>query len=259
MPKHPRLTPHLLAISIAALTVSVPVAAQQANAITPAPNPYLPATMQTPAPFALPQFGLPTLPDLRGVPIPLVGTLSPTPTRPYTMRPGIPQDTKRQMMQMMMPIMNNVFRMSMPDAMNWFAHKIPAKPGLSFDDVVESMMLRANKLNFKYVGNNLMYKDFQAVLGDFEAPRIEVHSFCDIAVGRDLLKISPEFLVFLPCRIGVMEDADKKIWLMMLDWNLDWVAGYENQMGVTPELARGAIDIRNKMEEIMQAGADGDL
>jgi hypothetical protein len=56
-----------------------------------------------------------------------------------------------------------------------------------------------------------------------------------------------------------MEDADKKIWLMMLDWNLDWVAGYETQMGVTPELARGAIDVRNKMEEIMQAGADGDL
>ncbi|OYY94618.1 MAG: hypothetical protein B7Y41_06095 [Hydrogenophilales bacterium 28-61-23] len=163
------------------------------------------------------------------------------------------------MMQMMMPIMSNVMRMSMPDAMNWFAHKIKAKPGLSFDEVVESMMLRANKLNFKYVGNNLMYKDFRAVLGDMDAPRIEVHSFCDIAVGRDLLKISPEFLVFLPCRIGVMEDADKNIWVMMLDWNLEWVAGYEGQMGVTPELSKGAIDIRNKMAEIMQAGADGDL
>jgi uncharacterized protein (DUF302 family) len=143
--------------------------------------------------------------------------------------------------------------------MNWFTYKIPAKPGVSFDDVVESMMLRANKLNFKYVGNNLMYKDFQAVLGDFEAPRIEVHSFCDIAVGRDLLKISPEFLVFLPCRIGVMEDADKKVWVMMLDWNLEWVEGYEKEMGISPELSRGAIDVRKKMAEIMQAGADGDL
>ena len=48
------------------------------------------------------------------------------------MRPAIPPETKRQMMQMMMPIMTNVFRMSMPDAMNWFAHKIKAKPGLKF-------------------------------------------------------------------------------------------------------------------------------
>jgi len=256
-----------LALPFLALAASGQVLAQQPVLVTPAgtPNPFLQYTAPATGPFGLPQTGfpslptLPGLPDLRGMPIPLIGTLGPTPTKPYTMRPGIPQQTKKQMMQMMMPIMSNVMRMSMPDAMNWFAHKIKAKPGLSFDEVVESMMLRANKLNFKYVGNNLMYKDFRAVLGDMDAPRIEVHSFCDIAVGRDLLKISPEFLVFLPCRIGVMEDADKNIWVMMLDWNLDWVSGYENQMGVSPELAKGAIDIRNKMAEIMQAGADGDL
>ncbi len=250
-----------LSLSLVTLLASAQVLAQQPAPITPAyaPNPFLQFTTPAPAPFALPQLSLPGLPDLRGLPIPLVGTLGGAPTRPYTIRPGIPQAAKKQMMQMMMPIMSNVMRMSMPDAMNWFAHKIKAKPGLSFDEVVESMMLRANKLNFKYVGNNLMYKDFRAVLGDMDAPRIEVHSFCDIAVGRDLLKISPEFLVFLPCRIGVMEDADKNIWVMMLDWNLEWVAGYEGQMGVTPELSKGAIDIRNKMAEIMQAGADGDL
>jgi uncharacterized protein (DUF302 family) len=268
MHKLSRLTLSLIAFSLASLGVSGQSLAQQPILITPAgaPNPYLPQPYPAaPMPFGLPQIGLPTLPslpgipDLRGIPIPLIGTLSPAPTKPYTIRPGIPQEAKKQMMQLMMPIMNNVMRMSMPDAMNWFAHKIKAKPGLSFDDVVESMMLRANKLNFKYVGSNLMYKDFQAVLGDTTAPRIEVHSFCDIAVGRDLLKISPEFLVFLPCRIGVMEDADKNIWVMMLDWNLEWIGGYENQMGVSPELARGAIDIRNKMAEIMQAGADGDL
>ena len=125
--------------------------------------------------------------------------------------------------------------------------------------MLESMMLAANKMNFKYVGSNLMYKDFRAVLGDMDSPRIEVHSFCDIKVGRDLLKISPEFLVFLPCRIAVMEDADKNIWVMMLDWNMDWVGGYEGTMGITPELASGAKDIRDKMELIMQAAANGDL
>jgi uncharacterized protein (DUF302 family) len=184
---------------------------------------------------------------------------APAAARPYTMRPAIPQESKRQMMQMMMPMMTSLMRMSMGDGMNWFSHKIQAKPGLKFDEVVESMMLRANQLNFKYVGSNLMYKDFHAVLDDKEAPRIEVHSFCDIAVGRDLLRISPEFLVFLPCRIAVMEDADRNIWVMMLDWNLDWVAGYENQLGITPELARGAKEIRDKMENIMKAGANGEI
>ncbi len=259
-------------LTILACLCVVPAHAQTAMPAVPylpmpaqgVPNPYL-QMLPVPVLPSLPTLSLPDLSGLAsslplyGMPIPFVGSLQPQPTQPYTMRPGIPQQTKRQMMQMMMPIMSNLFRMSMPDAMNWFAHKVKVKPGVSFDDVVESMKLRANKLNFKYVGNNLMYKDFQAVLGDMSAPRIEVHSFCDIAVGRDLLRISPEFLVFLPCRIGIMEDANKEIWVMMLDWNLDWVSGYESQMGVTPELAKGAIEIRNKMEEIMMAGATGDL
>ena len=194
-----------------------------------------------------------------GMPIPFVGTLQPQPTKPYTMRPAIPEQTKTQMMQMMMPMMTNMMRMSMADGMNWMAYKVKAKPGLSFDDVLDSMNLAANKLNFKHVGENLMYKDFRAVLGDMEAPRIEVHSYCDIAVGRDLLKISPEFLVFLPCRIGIMEDSDKNIWVMMIDWNMNWVSGYEDKMGMTPELVKGAKEINDKMKQIIVAAANGDL
>ncbi|MCS6786945.1 MAG: DUF302 domain-containing protein [Thiobacillaceae bacterium] len=179
--------------------------------------------------------------------------------KPYTMRRIIPQQEKIQLMQMMLPIMTTFLRMDMADAMNYFARKYKAKPGLTFDDVKESLFLRANQLNFKFVGENLMWKDFRAVLNDHEAPRIEVYSFCDIAVGRDLLKISPEFIVFLPCRIAIMEDGDKNIWVLMLDWNLDWVAGYERQLGITDELWKGAIEINRKMDEIMRAAANGEL
>lgn len=236
----------------------------QAQMVMPMPNPYLqyqPIFVQ-PQPMGLPQFALPDLrgiPDLRGLSIPLIGTLMPTPTKSYTMRPAIPQEVKKGMMQMMMPMMNNMMRMSMPDAMNWAAHKFKAKPGLTFDEVLESMNLRANQLNFKHVSENLMHKDFRAVLGDMDSPRIEVHSYCDIAVARELLKISPEFVVFLPCRIVVMEDGDKNIWVLMLDWNMDWVGGYEGQMGISPELAKGAKELRDKMESIMRAAANGDI
>lgn len=250
---HAQICKSVVSLLIAALAFSA-----QAQTAAPTANPYLqyqPAAAES-LPFPLPQLNIP---DLRGISLPLIGTLSPAPTKPYTMRPAVPPEVKRQMMQMMMPMMTNMMRMSMPDAMNWMAHKIKAKPGLKFEDVLESMNLRANQLNFKHVGENLMYKDFQAVLGDMEAPRIEVHSYCDIAVGRELLKISPEFVVFLPCRIVVMEDANKEIWVLMLDWNMDWVSGYEDQMSITPELAKGAKILRDKMDSIMQAGANGDL
>jgi len=249
----------LAVVLVAPLLASAPAFAQLAPAYG---NPYLIYQPLPAQPVGLPQLAIPAIPaipDLRGLNLPLIGTLMPAPTKPYTMRPAIPPEIKRQMMQMMMPMMTNMFRMSMPDAMNWMAHKFKAKPGLTVDDVVESMNLRANQLNFKHVSENLMHKDFRAVLGDMDSPRIEVHSYCDIAVARELLKISPEFVVFLPCRIVVMEDGDKNIWVLMLDWNMEWVSGFEGQMNITPELAKGARELRDKMENIMQAGANGDL
>jgi len=236
---HLRLTLKPLLLTLALLTS--PALAQQMPV-----NPwmqYLPQSTYT-VPFFVPM---------------LLSPPPQQPRKPYTMRRIIPDEEKRQMMAMVMPVMTNFLRMGMADAMNYFARKVKAKPGLSFDEVKESLHLRANQLNFKKVGENLMWKDFQAVLGDMEAPRIEVYSFCDIAVGRELLKIAPEFIVFLPCRIAIMEDGDKNIWILMVEWNMDWVVGYERQLGISSALSEGALKIQRTMEEIMRAAAEGDI
>ena len=246
---------------------AIPVPA--APAAAPQPAPTAPAAAPAPVAAPTPAAGTPqaTNPWLQTMPSPTTGfspfimmTSTPKgPAKPYSMRRVIPQQEKIQMMQMMVPMMTGFMRMEMPDAMNYFARKYKAKPGLSFDDVRDSLFLRANQLNMKKVGENLMWKDFHVVLEDKDAPRIEVYSFCDIAVGRDLLKISPEFIVFLPCRVAVMEDANKDIWVLMLDWNMDWVAGYEKQLGLTDELVKGAISINQRMDEMLRAAANGDL
>jgi uncharacterized protein (DUF302 family) len=168
-------------------------------------------------------------------------------------------EEKKRWLQMAMPLMASMMQMDAREAINHFAVKYQAKPGLSFDEVVQSMMLRANQVNLKFVGSNLMWKDFEAVLGDTGAPRVEVFSFCDIAIGRELLKVIPEMVVFLPCRIAVMEDADKNIWVLMMDWDVTWLDLAGKQAGITPELRRGAMEIRDKMEDVMRAGASGAL
>jgi len=169
-----------------------------------------------------------------------------------------PEERKRWR-EMTMPVMANLVQMDGREVMNHFAVKLKAKPGVSFDEVVESMMLRANQLNLKLVGSNLMSKDFQAMLGDTSAPRVEVFSFCDIALGRDLLKIIPEMVVFMPCRIAVMEDADKNIWVLMLDWDVTGLELAGKQIGMTPELRRSFLEIRQKMEDVMRSSASGAL
>lgn len=183
----------------------------------------------------------------------------PAPAKPWTMSPSKSKEEKARMMKMMMPMMSQGMHMNIRDVMNFMTTKYKAKPGLSFDDVVESMKLRANTLNFKLVGTNPMWKDIQAVLGDNTSPRMEVFQFCDIAAGREVMKMAPEAIAFLPCRIAVMEDADKNIWVLTLDWDIAWLDSVNGSMGIAPELAKMAIDIRDKMDNIMQAAANGDL
>jgi uncharacterized protein (DUF302 family) len=183
----------------------------------------------------------------------------PPPYRDYQMNRILTPEERARWLQMAMPMMSSLMKMDAREAMNYFAVKYKAKPGLSFDQVVESMMLRANQVNLKYVGKNAIWKEFRDVLHDDKAPRVEVFSFCDIAVGRELLKIIPEIVVFLPCRIAVMEDADKNIWVLTLDWDVTWLDQAGKQAGITPELRKGAMEIREKLDSVMRAGADGAL
>lgn len=231
----------LLAFSLACLPVVAAEPPAASKPVQPAPTQPWFGTMQTP-------YG----------PM-LVQQAPPPPYRDYQMNRILKPEEKKRWLQMAMPMMANMMQMDAREAMNYFAVKYQAKPGLSFDEVVESMMLRANQVNLKFVGSNLMWKDFEAVLGDSTAPRVEVFSFCDIAVARDLLRIIPEMAVFLPCRITVMEDADKNIWVLTLDWDVTWLDLSGKQMGITPELRQGAMAIRDKLDSVMRAGANGEL
>ncbi len=223
--------------AVVALSVNFNANAQQA----PATNPYLANVPISAGPMVLP-----ISPAGRG-------------TRPYEMSRIVPPEEKEKLMKQMMPMMSTMSRMDVKDVMNLMAIKYKAKDGLSFDDVKQSMELRANQLNFKKVGESPMWKDIQAVLGDKDAPRMEVYHYCDIAAGREVLKYAPESIVYLPCRIAIMEDADKKIWVLTLDWNTAWLDSISGKMGAPDELMKQAKDIRDKMDIIMKAAAAGDL
>ncbi len=234
----------LSAVVAAALMASA--APTQAQSPAPA-NPYL---------VNVPTITLPNISAYLGL-IGSMATFKPSvAAKPYSMAPSLPREQKVAMMQAMMALMPS---MGIRDAMSFMSTKYKAKDGLTFDDVVESMELRANSLNFKKVGHSPMWKDFQAVLGDMDAPRMEVFHYCDIAAGRAVLKAAPEAIAYLPCRIAIMEDANKAIWVITLDWDLAWLDTVQGKMGIDSELAKFAKDINEKMDNIMRAAANGDL
>lgn len=130
--------------------------------------------------------------------------------------------------------------------------KMPLAEDVSMDDAVESMKLRANALNFKLVAHLPLYKELEAM--GVETKRVEIFQFCDARIARDMIAENLDFSAYLPCRITMIEDQEGKPWLVTLD--LDKVI---QMAGLPPELMENAIKVRDTINEIMTAGANGDL
>ncbi|MCG6873019.1 MAG: DUF302 domain-containing protein [Gammaproteobacteria bacterium] len=147
--------------------------------------------------------------------------------------------------------------MSMREMFNYMTYKRKVAKGIKFDDVIESMEIKANEVNFKKVGHSKLWRDVGAITG-LPTLRVEILLFCDAIVGRKILNYSPEFSIFIPCRITVMEDATGDIWLMTMDWDVTWLAkAWHPDSQLSEELKADAMRIRDAMNQIMEAGANG--
>ncbi len=130
--------------------------------------------------------------------------------------------------------------------------RIQVKTGVSFDDAVESMRLRANQRNLKYISVNQLGKEIEA-LGGRPSRRIEIFSFCDALVAQKMIEADASMLAYMPCRIGMLEDAQGRVWLiaMLID---------EAVIQALPDAAReSAQRLTAQIQEIMVAAARGDL
>jgi len=130
--------------------------------------------------------------------------------------------------------------------------KMPLAEDVSIDDAIDSMLLRANGLNFKLVARQPLYKELEAM--SVETRHVEIFQFCDARIAARMLAENLDFAAYLPCRITLIEDQDGKAWLVTLD--LDRVM---QMADLPPNLKELAIKVRDTMNEIMTAGANGDL
>ncbi len=163
-------------------------------------------------------------------------------------------EAKMKMMQSMMAF--NPY--SLRDMINFMVVKKKALDGLSFDEVIESLQLKANELNMRAVGHNTPHNILREI-HDPNSPRIEIFGFCDLITMRLIADYSLEFMAFLPCRITVLEDAQGDIWILSLDWDVRWLDTSPNANRISPELRERAISVRERIEIIMEAAANGDL
>ncbi len=165
-------------------------------------------------------------------------------------------DAKKQMIQSMM----SMSPIGMREIINMMSVKVKVDDGVSFDDVVESMITRANAVNMKKVGHNVPYKLIRQIEGYEKSPRLEILSFCDMLTMRKIVDVMPEFVVFLPCRITILEDAEGKIWITTMDWSVDWLKSKDGKSKfLDAEMVKYATKVNVAIKSIMKAGQTGDF
>jgi uncharacterized protein (DUF302 family) len=130
--------------------------------------------------------------------------------------------------------------------------RIQIQDSVSFDDAVESLKLRANQHNLKFVGANQLYKEIEALTGK-PAKRMEIFNFCDGLTANKMLTADPMMIAFMPCRIALIEDAKGKRWVisMMMDLKLIKVMPADTRQSAERVMAA--------MKDMMVAASKGDL
>ena len=124
--------------------------------------------------------------------------------------------------------------------------------GVSKEDAVEAMLSKAADLNLKLVGQQHVSKELES--RGVDTPYLAIFQFCDPMDARTMIMNNPVFATYMPCRISLVEDKDKRLWLMML--NLDVLINSKTQ---DQKVVDTAIRVNQSMLEIMVAGATGDF
>ncbi|MFW6259270.1 MAG: DUF302 domain-containing protein [Halochromatium sp.] len=130
--------------------------------------------------------------------------------------------------------------------------KMPLADDVSMDDAVDSMKLRANSLNFKLVTHLPLSQELAAM--EVESGRIEIFQFCDARIANEMLQFNTDFAAYLPCRIALIEDTEGRPWLVTLD-----LGKIIPSADLPPDLLEKAELVRDNIESIMTAGANGEL
>jgi len=130
---------------------------------------------------------------------------------------------------------------------------VPIQPGISMDEAVESMKLKANMLNIKFVAHQPLYQEYEA-LGLKNIHRTEIFQFCDASIAKQMLDFDINFLAYMPCRIGLIEDAQGQAWLVTMNLNI-----FITAINLPPTLEKLATKVRDDMDAIIEAGVSGEL
>ncbi len=128
--------------------------------------------------------------------------------------------------------------------------KLIIEEGTSKEEAIENAIEIMDEVGEEYGLMKVDEKTMPRKGGEYT----HIRSYCSPSIADIFLNFSGEFVGFMPCRIGIVEDKNGDIWLYTMNLDMMIHGGH-----VLPEeLAKYANDVKAAMMGMLEKGAAGE-
>lgn len=136
---------------------------------------------------------------------------------------------------------------------NSAVYMVPVEPEVSYDDVVTSLKVISEGMNFVNPAN-FPIGDHMKERGQAPQGALEVRSFCNLSMGTEIFLDHPEFVVFAPCRVGLFHKQGQLY--LAIDRPTFDLKSIKNP---TPRAQKAAQQLEDVLISIVEKARKGDI
>lgn len=128
--------------------------------------------------------------------------------------------------------------------------KMVIEEGTSKEEAIENAFEIMDEVGEEY---GLMKVD-EKTMPRKDGKYTHIRSYCSPSIADIFLNVSGEYVGFMPCRIGIVEDSNGDIWLYTMNLDMMIHGGHT----LPEELAKYARDVKAAMMGMLEKGAAGE-
>ena len=135
--------------------------------------------------------------------------------------------------------------------------KLKIEPGQDKKEAIQNALEIMDEVGEEYglamVDTKLMSRGEKDSMGVYQ-PYIRIRSYCSPTIAKIFLGYSPEYIGFMPCRIGIVEDKNGDIYLYTMAMGLMIHGGKP----LPPKLLNLAQEVQKGMYTMLEKAANGE-
>ena len=137
-------------------------------------------------------------------------------------------------------------------------YEVQVADGVSYQDVIDSLKSVSEGMNFVNPANFPIGEHMKLRGVDPQGIK-EVHSFCNLSMGTEIILDHPEFLVFAPCRIALYEKPDTNKNLKLFIGLARPTFDLKNIKNPTPRAQKAAQQLEDALILLVTKASKGDI